>query len=85
MSTIIANGTITFPDGTTQSTKTPTVTSAFTNNSGYITDAAISPTYALKTEALSKWDWSGYALTLNTYNTNGVLVQTQSWNCNCNC
>lgn len=85
MSTSLNNGTITFPDGTTQSTKTPTVTSAFTNDSGYLTDASISSTYSTKAQAGYNWSWSGYDLTINTYNVNGGLIASQSFNCNCNC
>lgn len=85
MSTISGNGNIRFGDGTVQSTKTPTVVSAFSNDSGYQTDADISPNYALINQALYDWAWSGYAVTLNTYNVDGGLIQTQSFNCNCNC
>ena len=85
MSTSLNNGTITFPDGTTQSTKTPTVTSAFTNDSGYLTDAAISPNYSTKAAAGYNWSWSGYYMYINTYNVDGGLIASQSFNCNCNC
>lgn len=85
MSTSLNNGTITFPDGTIQSTKTPTVTSAFTNDSGYLTDANISPTYSTIAQAGYNWGWSGYYMYINTYNVDGGLIASQSFNCNCNC
>ena len=85
MTTSLNNGTITFGDGTTQSTKTPTVTSAFTNDSGYVTDANISPTYATIAQAGYNWSWSGYYLAINTYNVDGGLIASQAFNCNCNC
>jgi len=49
MSVKIDNGTITFGDGTVQSTKTPSVVSAFTNDVSYVTDAVMLPTYAQRT------------------------------------
>ena len=85
MSTSLNNGTITFPDGTTQSTKTPTVTSAFTNDSGYLTDGDISPTYSTIAAAGYNWSWSGYSLSITTYNKDGGTIASQSFNCNCNC
>lgn len=89
MSTSLNNGTITFPDGTTQSTKTPTVTSAFTNDSGYLTNADISSNYSTIAQAGYNWSWSGwsgnYYVYINTYNVNGGLITSQSFNCNCNC
>ena len=85
MSTILNNGVITFGDGTTQSTKTPTVTSAFTNDAGYVTNASISGNYATIAQAGYNWSWSGYDLSINTYNVNGGLIASQHFNCNCNC
>ena len=85
MTTSLNNGIVTFGDGSTQSTKTPTVTSAFTNNSGYVTDANISPTYSTIVQAGYNWNWSGYTLSINTYNIDGGLIASQSYNCNCNC
>jgi hypothetical protein len=85
MSVQLGNGSITFSDGSVQSTKTPTVTSAFTNDSGYVTSASLSGTYSTIAQAGYNWSWSGYNLTLNTYNVSGGLIASQSWNCNCNC
>jgi hypothetical protein len=85
MSIQLGNGTITFSDGSVQSTKTPTVTSAFTNDSGYVIDADISPNYSIIGQAGYNWSWSGYYVALNTYNKDGGLIASQSWNCNCNC
>jgi len=85
MTTSINNGIVTFGDGSTQSTKTPTVVSAFTNDSGYTTNATIAATYATQAQAGYNWAWSGYNLSINTYNVNGGLIASQSFNCNCNC
>ena len=85
MSVQLGNGSITFSDGTTQSTKTPTVTSAFTNDAGYVTSSSVSSTYATKASAGYNWSWSGYYMYINTYNVDGGLVASQSFNCNCNC
>jgi hypothetical protein len=85
MSVQLSNGSITFSDGTTQTTKTPTVTSAFTNDANYVTSSSVASTYATIAQAGYNWSWSGYALSINTYNVNGGLVASQSFNCNCNC
>lgn len=87
MTTSLNNGILTFGDGTTQSTKTPTVVSAFTNDVGYTTDAVIATSYATKAQAGYNWYYgnSGAALAINTYNINGSLIASQSFNCNCNC
>ena len=49
MSAIIGNGTVTFGDGTVQTTKTPANVSAFTNDASYVTDAVMLPIYAQRT------------------------------------
>lgn len=86
MTTSINNGIVTFGDGTTQSTKTPTVVSAFTNDSGYTTNAVIAADYSTKADAGYNWAWSsGMAFNINTYNVSGGLIASQSFNCNCNC
>lgn len=85
MTTSLNNGIITFGDGTTQSTKTPTLVSAFTNDVGYTTNAVIAADYTTKAAAGYNWGWSGYDLYINTYNVNGGLIASQSFNCNCNC
>jgi hypothetical protein len=85
MSVQLGNGSITFSDGTVQSTKTPTVTSAFTNDSGYVTSSSVASTYATIAQAGYNWSWSGYYMYINTYNVDGGLVASQSFNCNCNC
>ena len=85
MSVIQGASGITFGDGTTQTTKTPTVTSAFTNDSGYTTDASIVGTYTQIPQALHHWGWSGYYLGITTYNKAGQVISSQSFNCNCNC
>lgn len=85
MTTSINNGSITFADGTVQSTKTPTVTSAFINDSGYVTASTVSGTTPLKSQAGYNWSWAGYYMYVNTYNVFGGLIASQSFNCNCNC
>jgi hypothetical protein len=85
MSAIIGATGITFGDGTVQTTKTPAVVSAFTNDSGYILDSSISGTYTQIPQALYSWGWSGYALSITTYNVAGQAITSQSFNCNCNC
>jgi hypothetical protein len=49
MAITLGAGSLTFADGTVQSTKTPTVVSAFTNDSGYVKDSDMSPVYAQRT------------------------------------
>lgn len=85
MSVQLGNGSITFSDGTTQSTKTPTVTSAFTNDAGYVTSSSLSGTYSTIASAGYNWSWSGYDMSINTYNVDGGLIASQHFNCNCNC
>lgn len=87
MSAQLGNGTITFGDGTIQTTKTPTVVSAFTNDSGYTTKAAMDPTYSTIAQAATAFSWaiSGMALQMQWYNVNGTLTGNVAFNCNCNC
>lgn len=87
MASTLGNGNITFGDGTIQSTKTPTVVSAFTNDSGFITNASVSSTYATIGTAVSAITSGGAASSyqLNWYNQNGSLIGSNYWNCNCNC
>lgn len=77
---------ITFGDGTTQATKTPTVISAFTNDSGYATSASLSATYATPAQTASNFSVSsGYSIYITLNNINGTAIYGGSYNCNCNC
>ena len=87
MSAQLSNGNIIFGDGTVQSTKTPTVVSAFTNDSGYTTQAAMAPTYSTIGQTAYAFSWGGgnMALQMQWYDVNGTQMQSVSFNCNCNC
>ena len=86
MATTLGNGTITFGDGTTQSTKTPTVTSAFTNDSSWTTSSAVATTYATRANtAYSISGGAGRRFNLYLYTNNGTLTSQINSNCNCNC
>ena len=87
MSAKLGNGNITFGDGTVQTTATPTVVSAFTNDSGYTTKAAMDTTYSKigQTAYAFSWGGSGMALQMQWYDVNGTLMQSVAFNCNCNC
>lgn len=86
MSTILGNGSITFGDGTVQSTKTPTVVSAFTNDSNWTTASAVASTYATKTNtAYSISGGASRRFNLYLYTNNGTLTSQINANCNCNC
>ena len=87
MSAKLGNGNITFGDGTVQSTKTPTVVSAFTNDSGYTTKAVMDSDYSTigQTAYAFSWGGSGMALQMQWYDVNGTLMQSVAFNCNCNC
>ena len=77
---------ITFGDGTSQSTKTPTAISAFTNDSSYATSAGVSANYALKSQTLNYFGFdSGYSVTLQLKNISGAVIYGGAYNCNCNC
>jgi hypothetical protein len=86
MSTTLNTTGITFGDGTTQATKTPTVISAFTNDSGYATSGTVSATYATQAQTASNFSFSsGYSVYLTLNNINGTVIYGGSYNCNCNC
>ena len=86
MSATLGNGSITFGDGTTQSTTTPTVVSAFTNDSDWTTVSALSSTYAAKaTTAYSITGGASRRFNLYLYTATGVLTSQINANCNCNC
>lgn len=86
MSATLGNGSITFGDGTTQSTTTPTVVSAFTNDSDWTTVSSLASTYAAKaTTAYSITGGAGRRFNLYLYTATGVLTSQINSNCNCNC
>lgn len=87
MSAILTSTGITFGDGTTQTTTTPTVISAFTNDSNYITTAGVAATYALKTQTATYFDFPnpGYGSTIQLLNQAGSVIYGGFYNCNCNC
>ena len=86
MTTSLNNGIITFGDGTTQSTKTPTVTSAFTNDSSWTTSSAVAATYAARASAAyTIAGGAGRRFNLYLYTYTGVLTSQINSNCNCNC
>ena len=86
MSATLNNSGILFGDGTTQTTKTPTTISSFTNDSGYVTSANVSATYALKTQTADNFSFNtGYGVTIYLNNINGTHIYGGFYNCNCNC
>ena len=86
MSVKIDNGTITFGDNTVQSTKTPTVVSAFTNDQLWTTTSAVAAKYATKANTgYSVTGGAGRRFNLYCYTYNGVLTSQINSNCNCNC
>jgi len=88
MSATLGNGTIIFGDGSTQTTKTPTVISSFTNDSGYVANTTLSGAYAQITNSLysvSGYSPSGGGFQLYWYNQAGSLIGSGGYNCNCNC
>ena len=87
MSTLLGNGTITFGDGTVQSTATPANVSAFTNDSGYTTKSNLDPVYSTIAAAGAGFAWGGsvMAVQLQWYNIAGTQIGSASFNCNCNC
>lgn len=86
MSTTLNTTGITFGDGSTQATKTPTVISAFTNDSGYATSASLSATYATPAQTASYFSFSsGRSVYLTLNNINSTVIYGGSYNCNCNC
>jgi hypothetical protein len=87
MASTLGNGTLTFGDGTVQSTKTPTVISAFTNDSAYLTNATVAASYATITNTVYRFtsNGAGGSGSINWYNVNGTYMGSYGWNCNCNC
>ena len=86
MSAILTTSGITFGDGSTQTTKTPTVISAFTNDSGYVTSASVSSTFAQKSQTATNFGFNtGYGVTIFLNNINGTNIYGGFYNCNCNC
>jgi hypothetical protein len=86
MAATLGNGDITFGDGTIQSTKTPTVVSAFTNDSSWTTSSALAGTYAaITTTAYSISGGASRPFNLYLYTVTGVLTSQINANCNCNC
>ena len=86
MAATLGNGDITFGDGTIQSTTTPTIVSAFTNDSSWTTSSALAGTYAAKaTTAYSITGGAGRRFNLYLYTVTGVLTSQINSNCNCNC
>ena len=87
MSTRLGDGTVTFGDGTVQSTTTPTVISAFANDTGFTTQASQDSTYPTiaQTAYAFSWGGSGMALQMQWYDVNGTQMQSVAFNCNCNC
>jgi hypothetical protein len=87
MSAQLGNGTVTFGDGTVQSTKTPTNISAFTNDQNYLTSAVANATYATKLNAMSSVAAQAQrTFQLYYYDVHGTYMgTTQVSNCNCNC
>ena len=87
MAAILSNGAIQFGDGTTQSTKTPTNISAFTNYQNYLTSAVANATYATRLNAMSSVAAQAQRrFQLYYYDVNGTYMgTTQVSNCNCNC
>jgi hypothetical protein len=86
MSTTLNTTGITFGDGTTQATKTPTVISAFTNDSNYVTSSTASSTYATPAQTATYFGFdTGYSVTIILNNINGTGIYGGFYNCNCNC
>lgn len=93
MTTQLNNGSITFGDGSIQTTKTPTVTSAFSNDSGYQTISGADAIYSQRATPVRYVNGSSAAPNggsrpggFNYYDINGTYLGTTGyWNCNCNC
>jgi len=86
MSSTLNTTGITFGDGTTQATKTPTVISAFTNDSNYATSSAVAATYATPAQTATNFSFNtGYGVVLQLNNINGTVIYGGYYNCNCNC
>ena len=86
MSATLNSTGITFGDGTTQATKTPTVISAFTNDSNYATSVSVAATYATPAQTATNFGFdTGYGVNINLNNINGSSIYGGYYNCNCNC
>ena len=86
MSATLTSAGITFGDGTTQTTTTPTVISAFTNNSGFLTSANVAASYATLAQTATYFGFdTGYSVYITLNNINSTVIYGGSYNCNCNC
>jgi len=86
MAATLGNGSVTFGDGTVQTTKTPIVTSAFTNDSNYVTTSYVAANYTTKTNAAYSFQGHGDKdFGINWYDVTGTLMGSTYFNCNCNC
>ena len=87
MASTLGNGTITFGDGSTQSSKTPTVVSAFTNDLAYLTGANVASSYATRASTVYRFtsNGAGGSGAIYWYNVDGAYMGGYGWNCNCNC
>jgi len=87
MSATLGNGTVTFGDGTVQTTKTPANVSAFTNDSSYLIPSLAAATWAKIPNAIHSVTGSASRNgVLYYYSITGVQLGTAGpWNCNCNC
>jgi hypothetical protein len=87
MAITLGNGTITFGDGSTQSSKTPTVVSAFTNDSSYLIPSLAAATWSTIPNSIHLVTGSASRNgVLYYYSVTGAYLGTAGpWNCNCNC
>jgi len=89
MSAIIGNGTVTFGDGTVQTTKTPANVSAFTNDAAYSISSNLHLKYAERAYAIHTFGIAGTGgsgtFHFSWYNLNGTQLGSATANCNCNC
>jgi len=86
MSAILTSTGVTFGDGSTQTTTTPTVISAFTNDSNYITTAVAAANYAALSQTATNFGFdTGYGVVIQLLNQSGTVIYGGYYNCNCNC
>jgi hypothetical protein len=89
MSVILGATGIKFGDGTVQTTKTPAVVSAFTNDATYVPGATAATIYATKVDTVGSVygyvEASDGVLDLYWYDANSNLIGQSHANCNCNC
>jgi hypothetical protein len=86
MGTTLSSSGITFGDGSTQTTKTPTVISNFTNDRGFLTSLTVAATYATPAQTATNFGFdTGYGVVLQLQNINGTVIYGGFYNCNCNC